>query len=93
MFANINKNSIRYNFVKNISAILLLSAFVLSAILAINEGAVLSHTLQTKGKSFASYIAKLSRDPLVMNDSIALDSIVSEANKDEEIMYAIVRDA
>ena len=93
MFANIDKNSIRYNFVKNISAILLLSAFVLSAILAINESTVLSRTLQTKGNSFASYIAKLSQDPLVMNDSITLDSIVSEANKDEEIMYAIIRDA
>ena len=93
MFANIDKNSISYNFVKNISVILLLSAFLLSAILAINESAVLSYSLQTKGKSFASYIAKLSQDSLVMNESIQLDSIVSEANKDEEIMYAIIRDA
>ena len=93
MFININRNSIRFNFVRNIFYILSLSTFVLSVTLAINEGAILSHFLQTKGKSFASYIAKLSQDPLIMNDSIQLDSIVSEANKDEDIMYAIIRDA
>ena len=92
LFTNITRNSIRYNFIKNISIILLLSTLVLSVILAINEASTLSRTLQTKGKSFASYIAKLSQDPLIMKDGIQLDSIVNDANKDEDIMYAIIRD-
>jgi len=46
----------------------------------------------TKGNSFASYIAKLSQDPLIMKDSVQLDSIVNEANKDEDILYAVVHD-
>jgi PAS domain S-box-containing protein len=47
----------------------------------------------TKGQSFASYIAKLSLDPLIMRDSIQLDSLVNEANKDDEIAYTVIRDA
>jgi PAS domain S-box-containing protein len=46
----------------------------------------------TTGQRFASYIAKLSKDPLIMKDSIQLDAIVDDANKDENIAYTIIRD-
>jgi signal transduction histidine kinase len=54
---------------------------------------MLNDSLTTKGQSFASYIAKLSQDPLLMKDSIQLDSIVNEANKDEDVMYTVIQDA
>ena len=87
------KQSIRYRFVRDISIILFVGTCVLSAVIAINEGMMLKRSLMTKGRSFASYIAKLSQDPLIMKDSIQLDSIVNEANKDEDILYAVIRDA
>ena len=87
------KQSIRYRFVRDISIILFIGTCVLSAVIAINEGMMLKRSLITKGRSFASYIAKLSQDPLIMKDSIQLDSIVNEANKDADILYAIIRDA
>ncbi len=69
------KHSIRYKFVRDISIILFISTCVLSTVIAINEGMMLKRSLMTKGRSFASYIAKLSQDPLIMKDSIQLDSI------------------
>ncbi len=93
MCRNELRESIRYKFLKDISAILLISTFVLTSVIALNERRMLKHSLMTKGQSLASYIAKLSIDPLIMKDSIQLDSIVNEANKDEDIIYAIIRDA
>ena len=87
------KQSIRYRFVRDISIILFIGTCVLSAVIAINEGMMLKRSLITKGRSFASYIAKLSQDPLIMKDSIQLDSITNEANKDGDILYAVIRDA
>ena len=87
------KQGIRYRFVRDISIILFVGTCVLSAVIAINEGMMLKRSLITKGRSFASYIAKLSQDPLIMKDSIQLDSITNEANKDGDILYAVIRDA
>jgi PAS domain S-box-containing protein len=84
---------IQYKFLKDISIILFISTCVLSTVIAINEGRMLKRSLMTKGLSFATYIAELSQDPLIMKDSIQLDSIVNEANKDEDIIYAIIRNA
>ncbi|MGA2025465.1 MAG: response regulator [Syntrophobacteraceae bacterium] len=92
MFGGLNKKSIRYEFLKRIFLALLIGTMVLSTVIALNEKKTLERSLATKGKSFASYMAMLSEDPLVMRDSIQLDSIVSEANRDEDIMYAVIRD-
>jgi diguanylate cyclase (GGDEF)-like protein/PAS domain S-box-containing protein len=93
MFGQNIKQSIRYKFLRKISLILLAGSCVLSIVIAINEWVVLERSLMTKGRSFASYIAKLSQDPLIMQDSIQMDSIVNEANKDEDILYAVIWDA
>ena len=93
MFGQNFKQSIRYKFLREISLILFAGTCVLSVVIAINEWVMLERSLTTKGRSFASYIAKLSQDPLIMKDSIQLDSIVNEANKDEDILYAVIRDA
>jgi PAS domain S-box-containing protein len=61
--------------------------------MAISERSVLTATLAGKGQSFASYIAMLSHEPLVMKDRIQLDSIVSELNKDEDVLYVTICDS
>src|SRR5271169_1147740 len=85
--------SIRYRFIKDLSGVLFISTVVLSTVIAVNEGRMLNRDLTTKGRSFASYIAKLSKDPLIMKDGIALDSIVSDASKDADILYSVIHDA
>jgi PAS domain S-box-containing protein len=93
MFRKELRESIRYKFFKDISVILLISTIVLTTVIALNEEKRFEYSLMTKGQSFASYIAKLSLDPLIMRDSIQLDSLVNEANKDDEIAYTVIRDA
>jgi methyl-accepting chemotaxis protein len=43
--------------------------------------------------SLGSYIALISQDPLVTKDFIQLDSIVSEINKDEDILFTFIANA
>jgi PAS domain S-box-containing protein len=83
---------IRFKFLRDLFAILIAGTCVLSLILAVTEGNMLRQSLNAKGLSFASYIAKLSLDPLIMKDNLQLDAIVNEANKDAEILYAVIRD-
>src|SRR5665647_3307082 len=87
------KNSIRFRFLALVSGILLVSTAVISMVIGINEREMLQRVLTSKGQGLASYIAKLSRDPLVMKDSVQLDAIVNEANKDKEIVYAMIQDS
>ncbi len=93
MFRKERNKSIRFHFLGVMSIILFLSTVVLSTAIALNEEKRFEYSLMTKGQSFASYIAKLSLDPLIMRDSIQLDSLVNEANKDDEIAYTVIRDA
>lgn len=92
VFKNKIGHSIGLQFLSVISAILLLGAIVLSTVIALNERKALRHSLTSKGQALASYIAKLSLDPFIMKDNIQLDVIVSEANKDPDILCAVVRD-
>ena len=93
MFDKRVKDSISFRFLALISGILLVSTAVISIMTGINEREMLKRTLTSKGQGLASYIAKLSQDPLIMKDYVQLDAIVSEANDDEDIMYAIIQDA
>ncbi|MDA8123835.1 MAG: PAS domain S-box protein [Deltaproteobacteria bacterium] len=86
-------SSLRYRFLRNLLLILLTGTGLLSGVIAVNEGVMLNHSLETKGLSFAAYIAKLSQDPLLTEDVIQLDAIVNEATKDEDILYAVIRNA
>lgn len=87
------KDSISFRFLVRISGILLVGAAVISIMIGINEREMLKRTLTSKGQGLASYIAKLSQDPLIMKDYVQLDAIVGEANKDEDIMYVIIQDS
>lgn len=93
MFNKELKQSIRFRFLVVISGILFVSTLALITVIALNEKRMLENALMIKGRSFGSYIAKLSIDPLIMKDYIQLDSLVNEANKDEDIIYAVVQDA
>lgn len=87
------RESIRFRFLSILALVLALGAGVATTVVAMLEEDTLEHSLTTKGASFASYIAKLSQDPLIMKDSIQLDSLVSLANKDEDICYTVITDA
>jgi PAS domain S-box-containing protein len=86
------KNSIRFKFFRVIFIILLIGSLATSIGIAVNESRVLEQSLLAKAKSLASYIGKFSLDALIIKDRIQLDAIVSEANRDEDVVYTIIRD-
>jgi PAS domain S-box-containing protein len=91
MKEKLNK-SIRFRFMVVMSAILFLGTIVSSIVITTNEKAVLEKSLMTKGQGLASFIAKLSKEPLIMKDSLQLDAIVNDANKDEDVAFTVIRD-
>ena len=93
MFTKEFGKGIRFKFLSVLSIFLFMGTVVLSTVIALNEEKTFEHSLTTKGISFASYIAKLGQDPLITKDSIHLDSLVNEANKDEDISYTVIRDS
>lgn len=93
MFEPRVKDSISYRFLALILGLLLVIAALSCLVIGIKERQTLKRTLASKGHSLASYVAKLSQDPVIMKDYVQLDSLVNEANKDKDIMYAIVQDS
>jgi two-component system cell cycle sensor histidine kinase/response regulator CckA len=85
--------SIAFKFLKTLTLILFFSALVLSAAIAGNQWKLNERSLVDKGSGLASYISKISRDPLIHGDSLQLDAIVNDANKDDDILYTIIRGA
>lgn len=78
--------SIRFKFIF-ITAIVLLVASVIGTILIVfNEKKTLNHFLTDKGRSLGTYIANISKDPILLKDGIQLDAIVSEVIKDDDIV-------
>ena len=93
MFEKTAKRSIRFKFLSIISVILVVCTVAGSALIALSERAMLKRSLMDKGQSLGSYIAMLSREPMLMNDFIQLDAIVNALNKDEEVAYTVIQDA
>ncbi len=93
MFKKMARGSIRFKFLRIISAILTVCTIAGSALIGLSERAMLKRSLFDKGQSLGSYIAKLSKDPLISKDSIQLDSTVNELNKDEEVVYTVIKDS
>jgi len=92
MFRKEFLGSIAFQFLKVISAILLFVALVLSAVIAADQSKQLERSLVYKGTGLASLISKLSHDSLLLDDRVQLDTIVNDANKDEDIVYTVIRD-
>lgn len=85
------KENIRFRMLCVISLALVISTIVLSSVIAWNEGMAFKNAQAANGQSLASFIAKLSKDALVMKDGIQLDAIVNEATKDD-IVYTLIHD-
>lgn len=84
--------SIRLRFLAVMSVILFLGTLVSSIVITTNEKAMLEKSLMTKGLALASFIAKLSKEPLIIKDNLQLDAIVNDSNKEEDVAYTIIRD-
>jgi methyl-accepting chemotaxis protein len=84
--------SIQFKFLSVMFIIMVITAFAASAFIAQNERKMLKQSLFDKGQSLGSYLAKLSKDPLIMKDYIQLDAIVKDITKDPEVAYATVQD-
>ncbi len=93
MVKNLVEKSIGLKFLGVICIVLFISTLASSALIARYERTMLRRSLEDKGASLASYIAKLGKDPLVMKDAIQLDGIVHEVIRDEEVVYAVIRNA
>src|SRR6266480_3199216 len=86
-------NSISFKFLFLTAAVLLVSTVIGTILITLNERDSLNHFLRDKGLSLGTYIANISKDPILLKDTIQLDAIVSEVNKDNDVVYALVMDA
>ncbi len=86
------KNSIQWKFMFIIVLIIMISSVAATIVVAVKERASLRESLLDKGRSLAAYMSKLSWEPLLMNETTQLDAIVSEVNKERDVVYAIIKD-
>src|SRR5574341_2533162 len=86
------QESIQCKFLGVMFIIMVITTLLAAAMIAQNENSQLKQSLLGKGQSLASYIAKLSKDPLLMKDYIQLDAVVKEVNKDPEVAFAVIYD-
>jgi len=92
LFSRTFSSSIQLRFLGVMTIVLVISTAVLSSVIAVNEASMLEHALMKKGESLATYISKFSQDAILTQDSLQLDAIVNEANKDEDIVYTVIYD-
>jgi methyl-accepting chemotaxis protein len=86
------QESIQFKFLGVIFTIMIMTSLVATVMIAQNERVQLKQSLLGKGQSLSSYIAKLSKDPLLMKDYIQLDAVVNEVNKDPEVAFSVIYD-
>jgi methyl-accepting chemotaxis protein len=86
------RSSIRFKFLFITTVVLLVATVIGTGLIVLNEQNTLDHFLADKGHSLGTYIANISKDPILLKDSIQLDAIVSEASKDADVVYALVQD-
>jgi PAS domain S-box-containing protein len=84
--------SISFRFLCIVSGILLVSSVVATGIICINQNTVLERFLKNKARDLGAYVAKLSSEAMLLNNTVQLDAIVREAIKDDDIVYAFIRD-
>ncbi|HYQ82186.1 MAG TPA: methyl-accepting chemotaxis protein, partial [Anaeromyxobacteraceae bacterium] len=86
------RSSIRWKLIAVILPVILLASFLGGQVIALKERAILRAALLDKGRSLASYSAKLSWEPLLNDDATSLDGIVTEINKGPDVLYAFILD-
>ncbi len=87
------RSSVRFKFILVTVSILLASSIVVSLLTARFEGGMLMQSMVDKGRGLASYMSQLGREPLVMKETLQLDNIVKEVNRDGDVVYAVIKDA
>ena len=92
MTLKFSRDSIKSRFLFTITLVLVTGTIALSSTIAVSEWRAKQSQLRQKGNGLAQYVAKLCQDPLIMNDTIQLDSIVNEARYDDEILYTVIID-
>ena len=85
------RTSIRWKFMMIVVSVLIVSSVISSVMITIRERTTLREALLDKGQSLAAYIAKLSWEPLLMNETTQLDAIVSEINKEKDVIFAVIK--
>ena len=83
---------IQFKFLMILLFVFLVGTSVIILVFAINNSRMQKESLTTMGYSLVSYIAKLSKDPVLQHDTVGLDAIVNDANKNEYIAYAVISD-
>jgi len=92
MFGINVKNSIQWKFMLIVVFIIIISSIAATFVVALKERASLRESLLDKGHSLAAYMSKLSWEPLLLNETTQLDAIVSEVNKERDVVYAVIKD-
>jgi len=65
---------------------------VTSLVIALNDRKMQEDSIATLGGSLATYIAKLSKEPLLNQDRAGLDALTNDVTKNEYVAYAVIRD-
>ena len=86
------RTSIRWKFMAIVLLIIVISSIAGTMIISRNVRAALQESLLDKGQSLAAYMSKLSWEPLLLNETTQLDGIVSEINKERDVVYAFIKD-
>ncbi len=86
------RTSLGLRFAVTAGATILAVTTVMTVFLQRRERRLLLAELERKGLSTASFVAKLSVEPLLLKDVLKLDAIVSDVCKDSQIVYAFVLD-
>ncbi len=86
------RSSLQMKFLTMLVVATVIPSLAASLVIARREQRISLQSLESRGKSLCSYMTMLSSDPLLAGDTIQLDAIVKEVNKDPDVLYALVRD-
>src|SRR6187401_3286393 len=84
---------IRVRFMLLMVAILAASSVIATVLLARRQASALEAALVDRGHSLGAFIAKLSWEPLLTNETTELDGVVADVTKSEDdVAWAVVFD-
>ncbi|MBU5614782.1 ATP-binding protein [Geomonas azotofigens] len=72
-------------------SIILIFSVAVTATLFVAQKNKLERSLENKGKAFATYIASVCTDALILRDALQLDALVAEVH-DDEVVYTVIED-
>jgi len=91
MLGKAYRNSIGFRFFSIITLAMLIGTVLLSAVVSYYDYQSSRRRLTENGQNLALFIARLSKEPLIAQDTVTLDAIVHDAHN-KEIVYALIYD-